>query len=82
MTKMRCAAIALLCTGLLPGCLAPPTFLNPGSESYQQWRAEKFDPYPEGSSGGDMSGTRPPGFENPDPEVLRAQPRLPCAPGY
>ena len=27
--------------------------------------------------GADMAGTRPPGFENPKPEVLRLQPQIP-----
>ena len=44
MKKMRLAAIALLSAGLLSGCLAPPTVLNPGSENYQQWRASDSTP--------------------------------------
>ncbi len=82
MKRMRFAAMALLSTSLLSGCLAPPTFFDPGSTEYQRWRADKFDPYPETSMGADMAGTRPPGFENPKPEVLRLQPQIPQAPGY
>jgi hypothetical protein len=84
MKKMRFAAIALLSAGLLSGCLAPPTFLNPGSENYQVQRAQRFDPYPvtDSDSGSMMAGTRPPGFESPQPEVLRGQTRIPDAPGY
>jgi hypothetical protein len=79
---MSIAAAVLLSMGLLSGCLAPPTFFNPGSENYQQWRAQKFDPYPEPDGAGSMAGMRPPDFENPKPEILRSQPQVQNAPGY
>lgn len=82
MKRMWFAAVALLSAGLLSGCrgLGMPNIFSPGSEDYQRWRAEKFDPYPDPNLGGSMAGTRPPGFENPKPEILRTQPQVPYGP--
>ena len=57
------AAIGLLVFAMLPGCclspMTPPSILNPGSEQYQQRRAEKFDPYPDPNIGPPVAGGRP-----------------------
>jgi PBP1b-binding outer membrane lipoprotein LpoB len=86
MKPVQLAAIALLVVVMLSGCcspyMAPPSILNPGSEQYQQRRAEKFDPYPDPNIGPSVAGMRPPDFQNPPPEVLQVQPRIPYAPGY
>jgi hypothetical protein len=98
MNKKRLAAMILLCIGLMPGCLsAPRTAANPNPppmigtrnivapppEDYQQYRAQKFDPYPSIDIGGtSMAGTRPQGAQDPAAPVLRAQPRIPDSVGY
>jgi hypothetical protein len=82
MKPVRLIAVAFLVVGLLPGCLAPPSIVHPGPEAYQQARAQKFDPYPEPEIGPNTGGLRPADYQSPPAEVLRVQPRDPCAPGY
>lgn len=77
MKTLRGAIIGVLSVVLWCGCLAPPNITHPGSAEYQRQRAEKFDPYPDIDPGGPNGGVRPPGFETPVPDVLRAQPRIP-----
>lgn len=77
MKTSRGAAIALLSIALCCGCLAPPNIVHPGSTAYQEKRAEKFDPYAEIDTGVPNGGQRPPNFDTPPAEVLRAQPRIP-----
>lgn len=58
------------------GRIAPPYILHPGTEAYQQARAERFDPYAEPQIGPDninIDGIRPRGFERPASEPKRAQ---------
>jgi hypothetical protein len=77
------AGLPLICA--LAGCAgtAFPTLCNPGSESYQLAVAKKFDPYPDPSVGGDMTGARPRGFITPraDPDATKLQPFIPAAAG-
>jgi hypothetical protein len=65
-------AFALL---LLAGCtdLAPPRILHPGSEEYQQTRAQRFDPYPLTDVAPDIVGGRPLQYIKPAPENERMQ---------
>jgi hypothetical protein len=86
MRRTWTAAMALLAAAMLSGCCSQycawPSFSHPGSEQYQQRRAEKFDPYPDPYIGTPADGTRPREYQNPPAEVLQVQPRVPCAPGY
>ncbi|MFZ5832648.1 MAG: hypothetical protein ACOY3P_21380 [Planctomycetota bacterium] len=82
---MRCAAgvgIVLLASlvSLLAGCADPsqsrmelPRLFGAGPERVQQAKAERFDPYPENEPGPAIEGARPPGYENPLPEVVRGR---------
>ena len=87
---MKCpwtAVIVLLAAAVLSGCadsqtLGRPTITNPGSEAYQQTRAQKYDPYPDPYLGTPVAGTRPQDFQNPPAEVLQGQRRIPDCPGY
>ncbi len=65
----------LLQVGFLAGCqnLARPNIGYPGAASYQQARAEVFDPYPENEPGPAIEGGRPLDYEKPIPEVDRAR---------
>jgi hypothetical protein len=74
-------AMLLLLAGLLTGCrgLAPPNIAYPGPASYQQARAQVFDPYPENEPGPAIEGGRPLDYAKPIAEVDRAR-RLPQAP--
>lgn len=76
----RIAAYFLL-GGCLPGCcgLAPPNLHYPGPASFQQARAQVFDPYPENEPGPRIEGGRPLEYERPVAEVERAR-RLPQRP--
>jgi hypothetical protein len=81
--RFMSAGLLLICA--LAGCAgtAFPTLCNPGSESYQLAVAKKFDPYPDPTVGGDMTGARPRGFITPraDPDAAKLQPFIPAAAG-
>ncbi len=68
---------ALVC--LLPllsaGCadIAFPRLLHPGSEEYQQVRAERFDPYPLNDVGPPIVGGRPMAYDVPSAWAERIQ---------
>jgi hypothetical protein len=59
----------------LAGCadVARPRFLHPGSEQYQQGRAERFDPYPLPDVAPDIVGGRPMAYIKPAPWAERVQ---------
>lgn len=68
-------ASGLLLATLAAGCASTgrPSWGHPGPAEAQQQRAVRYDPYPETEPGGSMTGTRPPGYEKPIPEVDRAR---------
>ena len=68
------ALLAVALAGLV-GCadLAPPRILHPGSEEYQQNRAQRFDPYPMTDVAPDVVGGRPLQYIKPAPENERMQ---------
>jgi hypothetical protein len=57
------------------GCadVAVPRILHPGSEEYQQVRAEQFDPYPLPDVGPEIVGGRPLQYIKPAPWAERVQ---------
>jgi hypothetical protein len=60
------------------GCkgVAPPYWFHPGTEQYQQARAQRFDPYSEAQIGADplsVDGARPRDYARPASEVKRVQ---------
>ncbi|OHB81850.1 MAG: hypothetical protein A2W31_07055 [Planctomycetes bacterium RBG_16_64_10] len=59
----------------LVGCgwLPPVPWCHPGSASYQQRQAVRFDPYPENDLGPPVVGGRPLGFTQPPAEPVRAR---------
>ena len=69
------ALSALLAAGC--SCLAPPNATNqglampnvahPGTEAYQQARAQRFEPYPENDVGPPVVGGRPREYQDPRP---------------
>lgn len=67
----------LLLLAGVSGCqnMGRPAWLNPGSATAQQERAERFNPYPENNVGPDTVSTRPPGFEHEYAEAQRARPQ-------
>ena len=74
--KRRWIVTLLLASPL--GCqrIAPPYFLHPGTEGYQQARAQRFDPYAEAQIGADtlsIDGARPRDYARPASEVKRVQ---------
>ncbi|HEX4150121.1 MAG TPA: hypothetical protein VHY20_14075 [Pirellulales bacterium] len=79
--KQRWLVALLLVAPLLAsplGCqgVAPPYWWHPGTEEYQQARAQRFDPYAEAQVGPDtmsVDGSRPRDFSRPASEVKRAQ---------
>jgi len=80
---MRSFWALLLTAGLMTigaGCVAPPRVFHPGSVQQQQARAQRFDPFPENDLGPAVVGARPREYSNPEPEVLRVQPRRGVAP--
>jgi hypothetical protein len=73
---MRLAALFLLmAVAPLCGCadIAFPRLLHPGSEQYQQSRAEVFDPYPLPDVGPTIVGGRPLQYITPAPWNERVQ---------
>ncbi|HWC88608.1 MAG TPA: hypothetical protein VG433_03115 [Pirellulales bacterium] len=74
--KRRVIVMMLMSMPCGCGRIAPPYLLHPGTEGYQQARAERFDPYAEeqlGPSNINVDGIRPRGFDKPASEVKRAQ---------
>ena len=71
---------ALLVVALLLPCgcadIAVPRLLHPGSEEYQQTRAERFDPYPEPDVAPEIVGGRPLQYLKPAPPAERMQNEL------
>ncbi|MCE9605957.1 MAG: membrane or secreted protein [Planctomycetia bacterium] len=61
------------------GCRGNPQFGTPkllepaGSETYQQTRAQRFDPYPDTNIGPNVEGGRPEGYTQPPPEPARGR---------
>lgn len=68
------AAALMLLVFASEGC-ARWTFprLAAGPARDQRARAQKFDPFPERESGPELVGARPPGFDRPLAEPIRAQ---------
>jgi hypothetical protein len=58
---LRSYTLAVVALVLVSGCadIAAPRIFHPGSEDYQQSRAERFDPYPEPDVAPDIVGGRP-----------------------
>jgi hypothetical protein len=71
----RCHALLWLAPLLVCGCanIAAPRILHPGSEEYQQARAERFDPYPLPDVGPEIVGGRPLQYIKPAPWAERVQ---------
>ncbi|MEX2112956.1 MAG: hypothetical protein WD845_07205 [Pirellulales bacterium] len=63
--------VPLLSTGCAD--IAFPRLLHPGSEEYQQVRAERFDPYPLNDVGPPIVGGRPMAYDVPSPWAERVQ---------
>lgn len=57
------------------GCqsMGRPQWFNPGPASYQQQRAQRFDPYPDNDIGPPVIGARPPDYTRPPAETTRAR---------
>ncbi len=72
---VRHPALLLIALFALAGCadLAPPRIFHPGSEEYQQNRAQRFDPYPLTDVAPDIVGGRPLQYIKPAPENERMQ---------
>jgi hypothetical protein len=68
-------ALLWLAPLVLAGCadIAVPRLLHPGSEEYQQTRAERFDPYPLPDWGPEIVGGRPLQYIKPAPWAERVQ---------
>ncbi len=66
---MKPCALVLLSAVMLAssGCagLSQTNWCCPGTAQEQRLRAEQFDPYPQVTSGSEMAGVRPPGFDKP-----------------
>lgn len=75
--RARCIRIAAVLLAPAAGCAAPPVdmpdWTNPGTASYQQKRANRWDQYAETGIGGDMDGARPREFSESNPEPTRAR---------
>lgn len=72
----RCiAALAVMAALVAGGCRSggPPLFPGPGPAKYQQAKAQRFDPYPQTTGAPQVVGSRPPGYEFPPAEPLRAR---------
>ncbi|MBN1854622.1 MAG: hypothetical protein JW829_17960 [Pirellulales bacterium] len=54
-----------------------PSLEHPGTAAEQQYAAIRHDPYPLNDIGPEVLGARPPGFEKPPNEVMRARQGLP-----
>jgi hypothetical protein len=68
-------ALIALAPLVATGCadVAFPRLLHPGSEEYQQVRAERFDPYPLNDVGPPIVGGRPMAYDVPSPWAERVQ---------
>jgi hypothetical protein len=68
-------ALLWLAPLVLAGCadIAVPRILHPGSEEYQQSRAERFDPYPLPDVAPEIVGGRPLQYIKPAPWNERVQ---------
>jgi hypothetical protein len=71
----RWFTLLVLAPALVAGCadIAPPRIFHPGSEEYQQSRAQRFDPYPLPDVAPEIVGGRPLQYIKPAPENERAQ---------
>ncbi|NOY41154.1 MAG: membrane or secreted protein [Planctomycetes bacterium] len=80
------ATVAIALFALLPmlaACSATvrkPRLLHPGPAGYQRNNATQFDPYPPDDMGPEIVGGRPPDFQKPPPEVIRARQQQPVGP--
>ena len=72
---LRPSALVWMVLPGLVGCadIAVPRFLHPGTEEYQQTRAERFDPYPLPDLAPDIVGGRPLQYIQPAPWAERVQ---------
>ncbi len=66
------------------GCadIAAPRVFHPGSEEYQQARAQRFDPYPMTDVAPEVAGGRPLQYIKPAPENERVQNEITFAERY
>ena len=72
---MRGILYVVVLSAVLPvcgGCLAMPNLAHPGTEEYQQTRAQIFEPYPDVDVGPPVAGGRPREYQDPRPETIRA----------
>lgn len=77
--------LLISCTLLLPLAACSPTIhrprlLHPGPAGYQRAIAEDFDPYPQNDVGPEIVGGRPPDYQIPPDEVVRARQQQPTGP--
>lgn len=72
---IRPSALVCVVLPVLTGCadFAAPRLLHPGSEEYQQTRAERFDPYPLPDVAPNIVGGRPLQYIQPAPWAERVQ---------
>jgi hypothetical protein len=72
---IRPSSLFWIALPLAAGCsnIAVPRLLHPGTEEYQQTRAEQFDPYPLPDVGPNIVGGRPLQYIQPAPWAERVQ---------
>ena len=74
---VRTLLIVIVCSALATafGCRGTqtPQIFGPGSASYQQSQAQRFDPYPETNVGPNVAGGRPDGYSMPPAEPYRGR---------
>ncbi|HZZ29649.1 MAG TPA: hypothetical protein VFE46_16750 [Pirellulales bacterium] len=70
-------ALEVMLASALTGCAGTglPMLYDPRPESQKLVEANKYDPYPDPTVGGDITGARPRGFINPrpDPDASKLQ---------
>lgn len=76
MIARPCLPLTLTVTLLAGGCgpqVRRPNLFNPGNAATQQYNAIFHDPYPLNDVGPEVVGGRPRAYQQPVPEVTRAQ---------
>jgi hypothetical protein len=84
--RQRCLIVAVVVPALVMaiGCsptIRWPNLLHPGTAQQQRAEALVHDPYPLDDVGPPIVGGRPPGYQQPVPEVVRARQFVNSLPG-